>query len=77
MNWEQIAGNWKQFKSSLRQRWGRFTDNDLEQIAGNRDKLLGMLQERYGMAKEEAEREGEEWARSLQTGEASRRRGAA
>ncbi|MBK5281567.1 MAG: CsbD family protein [Nitrospiraceae bacterium] len=37
-----------QFKGDLKQQWGKFTDNDLQQIGGSFDKILGMLQERYG-----------------------------
>jgi uncharacterized protein YjbJ (UPF0337 family) len=55
MNWDQIEGNWKQFQGKIRERWGKFTDDDLEVIRGQRDKLVGKLQERYGMAREEAE----------------------
>jgi uncharacterized protein YjbJ (UPF0337 family) len=55
MNWDQIEGNWKQFKGQVKETWGKFTDNDLEVIGGKRDKLLGKLQEKYGIAKNEAE----------------------
>jgi uncharacterized protein YjbJ (UPF0337 family) len=53
MNWDQIQGNWKQFKGEAKRRWGKLTDDDLTTIDGDRDKLLGKLQERYGRAKEE------------------------
>lgn len=56
MNWDQIAGNWKQFKGTIREQFGKLTDSDMEQIAGKRDKMIGKLQERYGYTKEEAER---------------------
>jgi uncharacterized protein YjbJ (UPF0337 family) len=65
MNWDQVEGKWKQIKGSIRQQWGKLTDSDLETIAGNRDKLVGKLQERYGMAKEEAQKRADEWARTL------------
>ena len=61
MNWDQAEGKWKQFKGSVKQRWGRLTDDDLDVIAGNRDRLVGRLQERYGIAKEEAEKEFDNW----------------
>ena len=57
MNREQLEGNWKQLKGKLREKWGRLTDDDLEEIAGRHDQLLGKLQEKYGLAKEEAERQ--------------------
>mgnify|MGYP006290731823 CR=1 FL=1 len=65
MNWDQIKGNWKQIKGEARTKWGKLTDDDIEQIAGHRDKLAGRIQERYGKSKEEAEREVDEFARSI------------
>jgi len=52
-------------KGSLRQQWGKLTDDDLETIAGNRDKLVGLLQERYGIAREEAQKRADQWATTL------------
>jgi uncharacterized protein YjbJ (UPF0337 family) len=61
MNWDRVKGNWKQLKGELRAQWGKLTDDDLEVIAGSRDRLVGRLQELYGIRKEEAERQIEEW----------------
>ncbi len=63
--WDRIAGNWKQVKGSIRERWGELTDDEIEQAEGNREKLAGILQERYGIAREEANRQIDEWADSL------------
>jgi len=65
MNWEQVEGKWKQFTGSARQRWGMLTDSDWQTIAGKKDHLVGMIQERYGVAKEEAEKQAEEWSHAL------------
>ena len=65
MNWDQIEGKWKQMKGAARQKWAKLTDDDLEYIAGNRDQFAGRLQERYGIAKDEAERQLDEWSRSV------------
>ncbi|HEX7359582.1 MAG: CsbD family protein [Bryobacteraceae bacterium] len=62
MNWDQVAGNWKQMKGSLKQRWGKFTDDDLTMLHGKRDELVGKIQERYGITKEQAQKEADEWA---------------
>lgn len=62
MNWDQIAGSWKQFTGSAKAEWGKLTDDDVTQAAGERDKLVGRVQERYGIAKEEAERQVDDWA---------------
>ena len=32
MNWDQIQGNWKEFKGNVRSQWGKLTDDDLEKI---------------------------------------------
>jgi len=65
MNWDQIKGNWKQMKGHFRKKWGKFTDNDLEQIAGSRDVLAGRLQEHYGLAKDVAEKQLDDFASTL------------
>ena len=62
MNWDQIEGKWKQFKGSVKQQWGKITDDDLDYIAGTRDKFVGKLQERYGLTKEDAERAADKWS---------------
>lgn len=57
MNKDQIEGNWTQFKGTVKEQWGKLTDDDLDIIAGKRDQLLGRIQERHGLAKEEAEKQ--------------------
>jgi uncharacterized protein YjbJ (UPF0337 family) len=41
------------------------TEDDLEQIRGEREVLAGKIQQRYGIAKEEATRQVDEWAERL------------
>jgi uncharacterized protein YjbJ (UPF0337 family) len=65
MNWDQIAGNWKQVKGVVREKWGKLTDDDVDVIAGKRDILLGKIQDRHGIAREEAEKELKAWEASL------------
>ena len=65
MNWDQIAGNWKQLKGVVRTKWGKLTDDDVDVIAGKRDILLGKIQERHGIAREEAEKQLKDWEASL------------
>ena len=65
MNWDQIAGNWKQVKGVVKEKWGKLTDDDVDVIAGKRDILLGKIQERHGIAREEAEKELKAWEASL------------
>ncbi len=65
MNWDQIEGMWKQVTGSARERWGKFTDDDLETLNGQKDNLVGKIQERYGIAKDEAEKQADAWSQSL------------
>jgi uncharacterized protein YjbJ (UPF0337 family) len=59
VNFDILAGRWKQMRGELRSWWGRLTDNDLEQIGGQQDKLIGKLQERYSYTRERAQQEVE------------------
>jgi uncharacterized protein YjbJ (UPF0337 family) len=65
MNWVQIEGKWKQYSGKIKEKWGKLTDDDLATIGGKRDQLIGKLQERYGMAKEKAERQVDEFIHSV------------
>ncbi len=62
MNWDTIKGNWKQLTGEAKSQWGKLTDDDVQQAEGERDKLVGKVQERYGVAKDEAERQVDEFA---------------
>ena len=55
MNWDIVEGKWGQLKGSIKEQWGKLTDDELTEIAGSRDKMAGKLQERYGWTKEEAD----------------------
>jgi uncharacterized protein YjbJ (UPF0337 family) len=64
MNWDQVEGKWKQMRGSVKQKWGKLTDSDLDYISGSRDQFVGRLQERYGMAKEDAQKQADEWLKN-------------
>src|SRR5262249_4601616 len=61
MNWDRIAGDWKQMKGAVRERRGKLTGDELDRMAGQRDQLVGKIQERYGCARDEAEKQVREW----------------
>jgi len=63
MNSDQLQGKWKQMKGSVKERWGKLTDDDFNVINGQRDQLIGRVQERYGIAKQEAQKQVDEWMR--------------
>jgi len=57
MNKDILKGKWMQVKGDIRTRWGKMTDDDVDQIQGDAEKFMGKLQERYGWGREQAERE--------------------
>lgn len=65
MNWDRIEGNWKQLRGSVRERWGKLTDDQLDVIGGKREQLAGKLQEAYGYSKDEAEKQISDFERGL------------
>lgn len=69
MNWDRIEGKWKQASGKLKEKWGKLTDDDIKLIAGKRDQLIGKVQERYGIAKDDAERQVDEFARTYEAGD--------
>lgn len=75
MNSDQLQGKWKQMKGSIREHWGKLTDEDVDIINGQTSQLVGKIQERYGVAKEEARSQVEEWMHEhSQESELERRR---
>jgi uncharacterized protein YjbJ (UPF0337 family) len=65
MNWDQIEGQWHQVKGNLKSKWGKLTDDDVKNLSGKRELLVGKLQTRYGILKDEAERQADEWVAKL------------
>ena len=65
MNWDVIQGKWTQLTGQLKTKWGKLTDDDWTAIAGKKDVLLGKLQERYGYEKDEAEKELDDYVKTL------------
>lgn len=64
MNWDLVKGKWKQMTGSARARWGKLTDDELTEIDGRREQLVGKIREKYGIARDEAEKQVDEWARA-------------
>jgi uncharacterized protein YjbJ (UPF0337 family) len=61
MNWDRIAGEWKQLRSRIQAKWAKLTDDDLAAVAARKDAFVGKIQERYGVLRDEAERQVDEW----------------
>lgn len=40
MNWDQVEGKWKQYKGQAKEKWGKFTDDDLDVVDGKRQQIV-------------------------------------
>ena len=65
MNWDRIEGDWKMLSGKVQERWGKLTDDDLDVIQGRREQLEGKIQNVYGVARDEAHKQVEEFAKTL------------
>ncbi len=65
MNMDQIKGDWKQLQGKVKAQWGKLTEDDMTTVEGKRDELAGRIQERYGLAKEQAEKELDDFCKTL------------
>lgn len=55
MDWNRIAGNWKEFRGKVKAEWSNLPDDCLDTIAGRRVTLSDKLQQAYGISRNEAE----------------------
>lgn len=65
MNRDIAGGNWKQIRGKVQEQWGKLTNDDLDIIEGRRDQLAGRIQELYGVTRQEADRQVEDFYRGL------------
>ena len=57
MNEDILKGKWKELKGSVKEKWGKLTDEDVTEVEGKTEKLVGILQVKYGYSKDEAQEE--------------------
>jgi uncharacterized protein YjbJ (UPF0337 family) len=67
MNWTVIQDRWRDIVVDAKQRWDKFSEQELHAIAGNRDALIQKLKDKYGMSHEEAEQEVKDFHESQTT----------
>lgn len=51
----------RQLEAGQGEQWGKLTDDDLDVIDGKQEQLEGRLQQRYGYAKDQAQKEVNDW----------------
>ena len=57
MNDDILKGKWNQLKGEVRRTWGDLTDDDVARANGDTEVLAGRIQERYGIAKDQARKQ--------------------
>jgi uncharacterized protein YjbJ (UPF0337 family) len=67
MNKDMLKGDWNLIKGKIKEKWGKLTDDDLTEINGKKEQLMGAIQKRYGLAKEKAEQELNEWEKHCES----------
>lgn len=60
-----FSGKWKQMKGKVKAKWGKLSDDELDQAEGNSEHLEGLLQEHYGLAREDARKQLRDMADNL------------
>lgn len=65
MNWDQVAGRWKEFKGQALEKWGDITDDEWDRVEGKREQMVGLMQKKYGDSREAAEKKVDDWTNSL------------
>jgi uncharacterized protein YjbJ (UPF0337 family) len=63
--WNKVSGNWKRMKGAVKERWGKLTHNEIREAQGRRESLNGFIQARYGIDRETADRQIDEWLKTL------------
>jgi uncharacterized protein YjbJ (UPF0337 family) len=71
MNKDQLQGKWLQMKGEVQRQWGKLTNDDMDQVNGNLEKLVGLIQERYGYAREQAQKEVDDFRKRQAAAEAA------
>ena len=61
MNSDTIEGKFKQIKGEFKEKYGKLTDDDVNEAEGGFDKIAGKIQEKYGKTREEIEKEIKNW----------------
>jgi uncharacterized protein YjbJ (UPF0337 family) len=63
--WNKVSGNWKRMRGAIKEQWGKLTHNEIRAAQGRRDVLNGYIQTRYGIDREAADKQIDEWLKTL------------
>jgi uncharacterized protein YjbJ (UPF0337 family) len=63
--WNKVSGNWKRMRGAVKEQWGKLTHNEIRAAQGRRDVLNGYIQTRYGIDRDAADKQIDEWLKTL------------
>lgn len=66
MNEDILKGQWNQIKGDIQAWWGELTEDDVNKVNGERLKLEGLIQEQFGISKEKAKDEVDQFFNTRQ-----------
>ena len=61
MKWDRIEGDWMRHVSNAGSRWEKLDEGQLAATAGRRDHLAAAIQQAYGVSREAAQRQIDQW----------------
>jgi uncharacterized protein YjbJ (UPF0337 family) len=56
INAQELQGQWNKLRGQVKEKWGQFTDDDLQIHGGNVDQLVGRIQQKTGEGRDAIER---------------------
>src|SRR6187399_3564004 len=62
--WNKVSGNWKRMRGAIKEQWGKLTHNEIRAAQGRREVLNGYIQSRYGIDREAADKQIDEWLKT-------------
>ena len=62
-----IEKNWAEIKGKIKARWSKFNDDEVEGFKKDLSQLSGKVQKTYGIAKDHADHQYEEFRKSVQS----------
>ena len=63
--WTDLQGNWQDSIGSIKDRWADLSEEELLGVNGDREALVTLVQEKYGLDRDTAESEVNDWASTL------------
>lgn len=61
-----IEKNWTELKGKIKSKWSKFNDEEVESVKSDLSQLSGKIQKAYGIAKDQAEHQYDEFRKSVQ-----------